>query len=40
MSFFSHILVFVNCPSDIEMAISLERQVKFSEFISNFEKNW
>ena len=26
---FSHILVFVNCRSDIEMAISLERQVKF-----------
>ena len=26
---FSHVLVFVNCCSDIEMAISLERQVKF-----------
>ena len=26
---FSHILVFVNCRSDIEMAISMERQIKF-----------
>ena len=26
---FSHILVFVNCRSDIEMAISLEWQIKF-----------